>query len=420
MIPERHAYHPGVVTQAQFDLVVAGRGIVGSACALAAGQLGLRTALVGRAPFQSTAAWDDRVYALAPAARGWLGTLKVERQLDAHRLAPVLSMRIAEQPGSQPLELSSYSAAVPELATIVESRELHRVLDLGISLQPRITVHDAEIDGCEFAAQHVRVTARPAGTGKSGPSIQLQAPLVIAADGSDSSMRRAAGLEGRSRDYGQRGVVARLALARPHHGTASQWFLGDSVLALLPMPADSARDREPSRIVSMVWSVDQARAEQLIQLDTLALAREIGAACGEAAGPVEVLSAPQSFPLRYFAADRLVAPRLALVGDAAHLMHPLAGQGLNTGLLDAQALLATLAVRESFLDPGDVRLLRRYARARAEPIARILLLTDGLQRLFKTDNPLLGAIRSIGLGMIEGIPPVKRRLVEEAVASSVT
>ncbi|CAN5186343.1 UbiH/UbiF family hydroxylase [soil metagenome] len=416
MIPERHAYHPGVATQAQFDLVVAGRGIVGSACALAAAQLGLRTALIGRVPFRSQADWDDRVYAIAPAARAWLDTLKVERQLDARRIAPVLAMRLAEPPASRPLALSSFSAAVPELATIIESRELHRVLDLGISLQPRLSVHDVEIEACEFGAALAQVTARLAGTGKSGATLDFKAPLVVAADGPDSVLRAAAGIEGRHRDYGQRGVVVRLRMAGPHHGTAHQWFLGASVLALLPMPAESASDREPSRIVSMVWSVDQARADQLVKLDAQALAREIADACGQAPGSLEVLSVPQSFPLRYFAADRLVAPRLALAGDAAHLMHPLAGQGLNTGLLDVEALVATLSARESFRDLGDIRLLRRYARCRAEPIARILLLTDGLQRLFKTDNLAIGALRAIGLGMIEGIPPVKRRLVEEAVS----
>lgn len=396
----------------QFDLVVAGRGIVGSAFALAAAQLGLRTALVGRPINSSVAEWDDRVFAIAPRARAWLDTLKVGRQLDPTRLAPVRTMRIADgvRATARKLQLSSYGAAIAELATIIESRELHRILDLGLGLQPRVAVHDGEIEACAFSATHGAVTLKTPTAGHA----TFEAPLLIAADGPDSILRAAADIEGKKRDYGQRGLVARLRLAKPHHGAASQWFLGDSVLAMLPLPPE-ARDAGPSRHASLVWSVDDERAERLLGLDAIALAREIESACDESHGQVEVLSAAQGFPLRYFAADHLVSPRLALVGDAAHLMHPLAGQGLNTGLLDAAALVDTLAARESFRDIGDLRLLRRYERARAEPISRILLLTDGLQRLFRADNPLVGTVRMAGLGLIEGLPPVKRMLVHEAV-----
>lgn len=417
MIAERAAYDRSVATRKpsafDVDLVVAGRGLVGSATAFAAAQAGLRVALVGRPVAASNGEWDDRVYAIAPAVRAWFEALRLGSRFDASRVAPVRAMRIRE--GSGPaLELTSFAAGVAELAAIVEARELHRVLDLGLAMQPRLSVVDLEIESAAFEATRAGVTGRTS----TGTTRAFHAPLVVAADGPDSILRKTAGIEVRERDYAQRGVVARLRLAAPHRGTAFQWFLGAAgVLALLPLPPQGDDDARGSRHASLVWSLDDAEAARLLALDRAGLAREIARACGEADGFVDVLSDPLGFPLRHFVTQSLVAPRLALVGDAAHLMHPLAGQGLNTGLRDAETLVATLSARESFRDLGDLRLLRRYARARAEPVSRMLALTDGLQRLFRLDHPVAGAARAAGMALIEGLSPVKRHLIHQAVAS---
>lgn len=392
-----------------FDVAVAGRGAVGSAVALGLAQIGLRVALIGPAPRESVRhTWDPRVFALSRASMRLFERLKVARELDWSRIAPVYDMRVHGDAGHAAgrLHFSAYGAQVAELAWIVEGRNLQRALDLGCRMQATLSVIGGEVESYSIGERSVEI--------RLDKGRRVSAALVVGADGAGSRIRAQAGIEGVRRDYGHHGVVTDFVCALPHGQCAFQWFFGDSILALLPLPPhDGAAG--PSTHVSMVWSAPPARADELARLDLGALGPAVGRACGERLGPMRALERPAAFPLRYFVADTFVLPRLALVGDAAHLMHPLAGQGMNAGLLDAAALIDTLAAREAFRDPGDLRLLRRYARARAEDLRLMMTTTDALKRVFERDDPVLRLARNAGMNFLDRLPVLKNRLIRQAM-----
>ena len=380
------------------DVAIVGGGIVGAAAALGAAQAGLSTTwIAGRAvaPPSSPVDRDLRVYALSPGTQRFLERLRVWSQLDPRRVAPIRDMRIFG--GSARLHFGAYEAAVERLATIVEHRELTRVLDTATAFFPGIERVDDVATTVEVGAGHVTVaTARGV----------RRARLVVAADGAQSATREALGIGVTGRSYGQRALVGNFACAQPHGGTAWQWFADDGVIALLPLAADVGT---AGAAVSLVWSAPDASADALIAAGGDALAARLSAlvADGSAAiGPLTSLGPVIELPLAVQTAQRLIAPRAVLVGDAAHVIHPLAGQGLNLGLGDVEALLDVLAARERFRDCGDVVLLRRYERARAEPVLAMRQLTDGLSRLFDSERRGIAQARVLGLRALDRLAPL--------------
>jgi 2-polyprenylphenol 6-hydroxylase len=235
----------------------------------------------------------------------------------------------------------------------------------------------------------------------------LRSSLVVAADGADSFVRREAGIAVRVKDYGQTALVANFAAEKPHANIAYQWFQGGAVLALLPLPGNS---------VSMVWSLPDMEAARLQSLSSDKLCREVETAAKGALGSLKRECPVRSFPLRRLAAARMIARRVALAGDARHVIHPLAGQGLNLGLQDARALAAVLAAREPVRDPGDERLLRRYERGRAEPILAMDAMVEGLFRLFGARNPGVARLRNAGLNLANALPVLKNILMRQAMS----
>jgi len=234
----------------------------------------------------------------------------------------------------------------------------------------------------------------------------LRVRLLVGADGANSAVRAAAGIGSRSTDYRHTALVCNFRCAKPHLNTAWQWFTDEGVVALLPLPDDH---------VSLVWSAPQALAQQLLELSPAELAQRVTGRSGAALGELQAAGIVASFPLRLVVVDRLIAPRVALVGDAAHVVHPLAGQGLNLGLQDVASLLEVLRAREAFRDIGDTVLLRRYERSRAEPVAMMRAATDGLARLFRADDPLARFVRNTGLAAVDRLAPVKRLLIRQAL-----
>jgi ubiquinone biosynthesis UbiH/UbiF/VisC/COQ6 family hydroxylase len=206
--------------------------------------------------------------------------------------------------------------------------------------------------------------------------------------------------------YPHTAVVANFACTRRHDGVAWQWFGDDGVVALLPLPGNAT---------SLVWSAPHALAEQLLALDAEALAARVTERSHAQLGTLSPLGPAFSYPLRRLTVDRLALPRVALVGDAAHVVHPLAGQGLNLGLQDVSTLLDVMGARENWRDAGDLVLLRRYARRRAEPIGLIRFATDSLARLFAIDDPLVRTARNGGLNLVNRIGPLKSALIRHAL-----
>ncbi len=386
-----------------FDVIIVGGGLVGASLAAALGPAGVSVALIEPQPLMPLAAdatWDSRVYAISPGSAALLEGCGAWQRLRPERVTRVETMRIYGDDLTSCLDFSAYDAGLRELAFIVENRMLQDALWQQLRSTHYVRLFcPARCAG--VAWDPAAVTLRLEG------HTELTAKLLIAADGADSWIRDQAGITAVAVAYGQLGVVANFAAAKPHRGTAYQWFRRDGVLALLPLPGER---------VSMVWSTAEAHARELLMLAPHELAARVEAASQNALGPLETITPAAAFPLQLRRVSPLVKPRLALVGDAAHNVHPLAGQGVNLGFRDARALAAVLRQRGVQTDCGDYSLLRGYERARREDILALQLATDGLQKLFAFDVVWIARARNMGLRLVDARSQIKNLLVRHAVA----
>lgn len=388
------------------SVVICGAGIVGMASALALARAGCQdVVLLGPAPRVVSTDHDTfhpRVYAISGSSQQFLQTIGVWSLLNMSRVTRVEAMEVrGDQFGA--LYLRAWQAAQPQLSWIIEAGEIERVLSQALKVYGVQWIEDT-------LAQYQNQT----GVTKAGQS--LTAALWVAADGADSALRQFAGVSYDSQPYDAVGVVAHLTCEHPHQGVAFQWFRPEGVLALLPMP-----DTTAGRQVSMVWSLKTAHADVLLGLpperQAAELAESLALATRARLGQLTLKGSLNGFALT-LAQSPMIGPSVALVGDAAHRVHPLAGQGLNLGLGDAQALVDVVSQREPFLSAGDALVLRRYRRERAQAILEIRLVTDGLKRLFDVTLPPVPWIRNAGLSLVDRLPLVKRLLIEGASRSA--
>jgi len=393
------------MSSARYQVVIVGAGLVGAAAALALGRQGFRVALVERQlPQEPDETWDTRIYAISPASQRFLEHLGAWQRMDASRIQPVFRMDVAGDT-SGAIRLDAYEAGVSHLATIVESGRLQHALwqalqadgpSTGLRTGNVALYCPAAIDSLEREEQYTRLVLADGTT--------LEAELVVGADGATSRIREWAGLGSTLTPYGQSGVVANFECERPHRGTAFQWFFDSDILAWLPLKGNR---------LSMVWSTPSAHANELVALDATTLAKKVQAAGHDRLGALRLLTPAAAFPLRLNRVDSIVAPGVALIGDAAHGVHPLSGQGVNLGFGDAEALVEVLT-RYRKNHCGDVRVLQHYARARAEPVQRMQALTHGLHHLFASEQA--GWLRNTGMAWLNRLPPLKAALVREAMA----
>jgi 2-polyprenylphenol 6-hydroxylase len=359
--------------QAEFDAVVVGRGLIGMAAARAFATEGLKVALVG--PSTPSAALMDgpdlRVYALSPGTVAMLTDLKVWGALVASRVARVDAMRVYS-PDSKALSFSSSEVAADALNYVVEHSNLAQALEKALTFSSA-TVFNELVTKVDQEQRAALVTL--------ASGLQIRTKLILAADGVDSPMRGLANIAAERKDYADKAVVANLTLDYPHEAIAYQWFCDEGVVAFLPMA-------EPNQM-SLVWS----GAANLSELSSDAMSAALTRISHGALGLVKVSGTTKSFPLLWLKANALVAPRVVLLGDAGHSMHPLAGQGLNLGFGDLTTLRALLKTRLSGRDIGDARFLRHYQRSRAEPVEAMLFVTDQLHGLFAT--PAVGQAQRI-------------------------
>ena len=365
----------------RWDIIVVGGSAVGASLARAA--RGLRIALVASAKPPVTAvpdaSFDARVYALSPGSVEFLRSLDVWQSIPAERITPIYSMRVFGDAESS-IEFDAYRAGVAELAWTVEDRELQAALWRALETQDDLDIiAPARCEGLELG-DAARLTI-------AGGSVFV-ADLVVGADGAESFVRTAAGIGVTKAGYGQTAVVANFACELPHGNAAMQWFQRGPVLALLPLPGNR---------VSMVWSLPDEQAARLTELNAQEVAHEVGAATNEVLGPLVLETPLQAFPLQRQSAARLVLPHLALAGDAAHVIHPLAGQGLNLGFQDASLLGKLLVGREAVRSAGDLQLLRRYERGRSEDILAMCATVHGLHSLFGAGGTGARLVRNLGL-----------------------
>ncbi|AXK39795.1 UbiH/UbiF family hydroxylase [Crenobacter cavernae] len=376
------------------DVVIVGGGLVGASLALALSRAGRQVTLVeGQQPDFSrvTEGWDARIYAVSPANRRFLSGLNAWP--DASRIGTIARMEVHGDAGGE-IDFDAREVGGDALAWIAENRWLlaalwARLAEAGVDV----------ISGVKPAALSTRADAAEL---ELSDGRRLAARLLVGADGANSWVREQAGLTARVDAYGQSGVVANFLCERPHGDIARQWFTGDSILAWLPMAGNH---------MSMVWSTSGPDA--LLELDDDAFCARVAEAGASALGQLQLASRPAAFPLRLIRPEAVVAERVALVGDAAHTVHPLAGQGVNLGFQDAATLAELIGGAR---DAGDWLLLRRYERTRREAVAAMQLTCDGLFKLFHgKDLPALSWLRNTGLNLTNRLTPLKRELVRHAI-----
>lgn len=383
------------------DVIVVGGGLVGASCALVLAQQGLQVSLLdSKLPSRHNAAkqnWDSRIYAISPGNAAWLQTLGVWNTLDQERICAIENMQVWADANVEPLEFKAYEANTTNLGFIVENRQLQDALWLALG---RAGVN--LLTGLECTALDV---GRDQATLKITDGRRFSAKLLIAADGGNSWLRGQASIPVLSHDYEQMGVVANFETELPHRQIARQWFREDGVLAWLPLPGQR---------ISMVWSTANDYAQYLLGLDAEALATEVAAAGAGSLGSLKTITAAVAFPLSMQTAQQLVQPRLALVGDAAHQIHPLAGQGVNLGFRDVIALAGTLAQKNVYQDIGDVILLRQFERARKADILAMRSLTHGMHALFNNQHGMIKQVRNWGLLLTNRRSELKKYLIKQA------
>ena len=390
------------------DVAIVGGGVVGATLALLLAEQARiapgRIVLIEPSPSSAPAGGSPiglRVSAIAPGNRALLVRLGVWQRLDAARIASYERMRVWPEsiPPDSPdvLVFDAAEAGEPDLGCIVENAALQAALlaacaQRGIRHLPnRLTALRVEADGVSLALD----------------DRTLQAELAVGADGANSAARRMLEMPSTQHEYGQRAIVANVRIGRPHQHTAWQRFLATGPLALLPLPGD---------MVSIVWSATEQRAAELLALPAEQFNAALTSASAGVLGELQLVSERAAFPLRRLAASRYVRPRVALVGDAAHVIHPLAGQGVNQGLEDAASLAAHLAARPPRESPGAVAALQRYQRERRAGNALVGGLVDGLDRLFTRPTGLVSWMAREGMAMVARSSFARRALVRQAAA----
>jgi 2-octaprenyl-6-methoxyphenol hydroxylase len=381
-------------------ILIAGGGQVGLSLALALRRASpdLGVTLV-EGPVRNGDA--GRAFAIAAAGRRMLGELGVwdEASRDAQPIEDMIITDSRTRDVVRPVFLSfiSEGEARSPFAHMVVGKTMNDALRAAALEAGAVILSPASVIDFAVGPSAVTVTLDDGGT--------IAARLLVAADGGRSRLRAFAGITTVDWDYDQAGIVATVAHDRPHHGRAEEHFLPAGPFAFLPLAGNRG---------SLVWTEHKEDAERIVE-DPLLFQIELERCMGHRLGPIEAVDQPRAFPLGLKLARHYIKPRFALAGDAAHVIHPIAGQGLNLGFRDVAALAETIVEAHRLgLDPGAEAQLRRYERWRRFDTFEMGLVTDGLNRLFSNDSPVLRLARDVGLGIVDRLPPVKRMFVGEA------
>jgi 2-octaprenyl-6-methoxyphenol hydroxylase len=387
------------------EAIIVGGGLNGSLLALALASGGVRSVLVDAAPRARMEAegFDGRAYALAVAARRMLAALGLWRELAA-KAQPIEEIRVSDGragEGASPLWLQLDGDEIEEgpMGHLLEDRFLRQAVLEALEASPLVEL--------AWEAQVVRQEVLPGGVAvELADGGRLRGSVLVGCDGRASGVARRAGIGRIGWGYGQTALVAAVAHERPHRGVAHQFFMPEGPLAILPLPGNRS---------SIVWTEEAGRAEAIRALDDSGFLALLRPRFGDFLGEIGLEGERYAYPLSLSLAERMTAERVALVGDAAHGVHPLAGQGLNLGLRDVAAFAETAATaRRRGLDIGAPDVLEAYARWRRFDAAALAAATDGLNRLFSNDNPLVRAGRDLGMGLVGRLPALRRALIREA------
>ena len=393
--------------ETDFDIVIAGGGLNGPALGLALADAGLSVAVVDGRPADARAgdAFDGRAYALALASQRLLAALGLWDGLaaDAQAIRKVQATQGQAGSGPGPFGLHFDGAEIEEgrLGYMLEDRFLYRALLA--AMRDRVAhLSGITVDGQEADGTGIRVAL--------SDGRNLRARLLIGADGRQSGVAARAGIRRTGHDYGQIALVAAVDHELPHEGTAYQYFMPTGPLAILPLPGNRS---------SIVWSETRANARAISELPDDEFLSVLRPRFGEAHGAISLAGPRFSYPLNLTLAERYVAPRIALIGDAAHGVHPIAGQGLNLGLRDVAALAEVIvAARRRGEDIGTDLVFARYQDWRRPDATALAFGMDGVNTLFSNANPVLRAARELGMGLVDAIPPLRRGFMRQAAGLS--
>ncbi len=387
------------------DIIIVGGGLNGPALALALAQAGQRVTVIDALPAatRAHAEFDGRGYALALTSQRLLAAIGVWPRI-ADRAQPMLEITVTDGHaglGPSPLFLHFDHAEIEEgpMGYMVEDRDLRGAFLDAMRDAPPIT----RIDGRTVVAQS---------TGPAGVTVTLDdgsvvtGRLLVGSDGRASGTARRAGIRRTGWDYGQTALVCAIAHEKPHQGIAHQFFMPPGPLAILPLTGNRS---------SIVWSERTETARRIHALDDAGYMAQLRPRFGDFLGRLDLIGGRFTYPLNLTIANSFIAERLALIGDAAHGVHPIAGQGLNAGLRDVAALAetVTLAARRGE-DPGTATALQQYQQWRRFDTATLALATDAFNRLFSNDNPILRLGRDLGMGLVNAMPGLRRSFIREA------
>ncbi|HBB22980.1 MAG: 2-octaprenyl-3-methyl-6-methoxy-1,4-benzoquinol hydroxylase [Pseudomonas stutzeri] len=396
----------------QADLIIVGAGMVGSTLALALEGSGLDILVLDASPleaadFDPQGGFEPRVSALSAASQRIFERLGAWPGMSARRVSPYTDMHVWDGSGTGQIHFSAETVHAEVLGHIVENRVVQDAL-----LETMQRRGGQRLLG---AARFERLERMPQGWQLTlDDGRQLNAPLLVAADGANSAVRRLAGCETREWDYLHQAIVTSVRCSEPHQRTAWQRFTDDGPLAFLPLERDGDQ-----HWCSIVWSVTELEARRLMALDDVAFRAALGRAFEQRLGEVEEVDPRLCIPLRQRHAKRYVQPGLALIGDAAHTIHPLAGQGVNLGLLDAAVLAEVIeAAMARGERPEDIRVLSRFERRRMPHNLAMMAAMEGFERLFQADPLPLRWLRNTGLKAVQALPEAKALFVRQALGLS--
>ncbi len=396
----------------QADLIIVGAGMVGSTLALALEGSGLDILVLDASPleaadFDPQGGFEPRVSALSAASQRIFERLGAWPGMSARRVSPYTDMHVWDGSGTGQIHFSAETVHAEVLGHIVENRVVQdALLETMQRRGGQRLLGAARLERLERTPQGWQLTL--------DDGRQLNAPLLVAADGANSAVRRLAGCETREWDYLHQAIVTSVRCSEPHQRTAWQRFTDDGPLAFLPLERDGDQ-----HWCSIVWSVTELEARRLMALDDTAFRAALGRAFEQRLGEVEEVDPRLCIPLRQRHAKRYVQPGLALIGDAAHTIHPLAGQGVNLGLLDAAVLAEVIeAAMARGERPEDIRVLSRFERRRMPHNLAMMAAMEGFERLFQADPLPLRWLRNTGLKAVQALPEAKALFVRQALGLS--
>jgi len=381
------------------DVVIVGAGLVGLSAAVAFAKQGRDVTLVDAKPIvrQKSTKWDARIYAISPESEAWLRGLGVWLFVDVARVCPIDEMHLWH--ASDTLILNSSDANLPKLGVIMESQNLMFALWQQVNALQVKVIAELNVSGLKSDAEKVSLNF--------DNQQQVQAKLLIAADGTQSWVRKQTPIGVQTKDFNQTAIVANFETELPHVNVAMQWFAPHETLALLPLVGKK---------MSLVWSVSTERAEALLNLSTDDFVAELELHSQQKLGHLNLLGSVHSFKLCQQTACEVTSNRIVLVGDAAHQVHPMAGQGVNLGFRDVMELSHQATKLHALQDLGDAMHLRHYARARKTDILTINTLTSGLDDWFARDARFAKKMTQWGIRQLNQSSLLKKQLILQLAA----